>query len=77
MYTISCKTSSATADLRRCSYTVQDAGLNEEGRLVAHQRAEAQLELIRQVQDVLEDVEAVFYSHDVPWQFVGHDYVST
>jgi hypothetical protein len=74
MYTIRCRR--GKRGNRRCTYKIQDKGLNAEGRLVAFQRANAQLELIKAVEDVLEDVEAVFYSHDVPWQFVGHEYVS-
>lgn len=39
-------------------------------------RADARLGLVTEVEELLEDVDAVFYSHDVPWQFVGHDFVS-
>jgi len=73
MYTIKCGARSMSS---RCKYTIQEKGLNDEGKLVAFQRAEAQLELIREIENELEVVEAVFYSHDVPWQFVGYDYVS-
>ncbi|KAL7419480.1 hypothetical protein Q5752_006318 [Cryptotrichosporon argae] len=78
MYTLSCPgakriTRGATS---RCTYAIQEEGLNEEGRTVARERAEAQLALVRQIEDELEEVEAVFYSHDVPWQFVGHEYKS-
>jgi len=51
--------------------------LNQEGRTVAKERAEAQLSLVEAIGRELEPVDAVFYSHDVPWQFVGHEYVSS
>lgn len=50
--------------------------MNEEGRRVASERAMAQMSLLRAVEGDLEEVDAVFWSHDVPWQFVGHEYVS-
>lgn len=68
MYTISCRNG-------KCTPTINEKGLNEEGRRVAKERAEEQLGLLRDVQADLEEVDAVFYSHDVPWQFVGHEYV--
>jgi hypothetical protein len=43
---------------------------------VAQERVEAQLSLLRGIERDLEQMKAVFYSHDVPWQFVGHEYVS-
>lgn len=43
---------------------------------MAGQRAAAQLSLVTEIEEELEAVTAVFYSHDVPWQFVGHEYVS-
>ncbi|OCF42296.1 hypothetical protein I317_03916 [Kwoniella heveanensis CBS 569] len=89
MYSISCpgithtklskvKPGSNKAKLRRpsskCVYKVVETGLNEEGRRVASERAEAQLELLEDIEDLLEEVKVVMYSHDVPWQFVGHEY---
>lgn len=55
---------------------MNEEGLNEQGKMIAKQRVEAQMAIIRDVQGDLEEVKAVFYSHDVPWQFVGHEYVS-
>lgn len=75
MYTITCKSKRKIG--RRCKFWIQEKGLNEEGKMVAWQRAEAQMEIIRTIEDEVEDVTAVFYSHDVPWQFVGSDYVSS
>ncbi|WVF70460.1 hypothetical protein IAT40_005250 [Kwoniella sp. CBS 6097] len=91
MYSISCpgithtklskvKPGSNKAKLRRpsskCVYKIVETGLNEEGRRVASERAEAQLELLEDIEDLLEEVKVVMYSHDVPWQFVGHEYKS-
>lgn len=79
MYTITCPGSSSSVGhgtSPACTYSINEQGLNEEGRLVARQRVEAQMSLLRDVEADLEKVEAVFYSHDVPWQFVGHEYVS-
>ncbi len=78
MYTISCpgRTSTKTSNSSRCTSSIVEKGLNLEGRVVANQRAEAQLSLLNDIEGELEAVEAVFYSHDVPWQFVGHEYVS-
>lgn len=39
------------------------------------ERSEAQLELVKNIEAALEPVDAVFWSHDGPWQFVGSDYV--
>lgn len=76
MYLISCAGPDAEGKTKGCKYQINERGLNEEGKRVAKERAEAQFELIKEIQDDLERVEAVFYSHDVPWQFVGHEYVS-
>lgn len=59
-----------------CVYDIEKEGLNEEGTRVAGQRAEGQLRLLRDIEADLEEVTMVMYSHDVPWQFVGHEYVS-
>ncbi|WVQ82763.1 hypothetical protein IAT38_004895 [Cryptococcus sp. DSM 104549] len=89
MYTITCpgithtklhphKVGSNKAKLRRpsarCTYEIVEKGLNEEGKRVARERAKAQVELLEGVEDLLEEVKVVYYSHDVPWQFVGHEY---
>lgn len=76
MYTILCPGPDAEGNPRKCSTRVNERGLNEEGRKVAYERIEAQMDLIREIEGELEKVEVVFYSHDVPWQFVGHEYVS-
>jgi hypothetical protein len=78
MYTIRCPGSNPKTNTKdtACRYEINEEGLNAEGRLVAGQRVEAQMSLVRDIQEELEPVEAVFYSHDVPWQFVGHEYVS-
>ena len=44
---------------------------------MAKERAKEQFELLKDIQGDLEKVEVVFYSHDVPWQFVGHEYRSS
>lgn len=75
MFTISCK-GVASVEKGRCTYQIQMHGLNREGELVAEDRAEQQLGLLKDIEDELEDVDAVFYSHDVPWQFLGDDLVS-
>ena len=59
-----------------CSSSLVKEGLNDEGTRVMGQRAEGQLSLVSDVAAELEEVQATFYSHDVPWQFVGHEYVS-
>ncbi|WVR05878.1 hypothetical protein IAU60_002904 [Kwoniella sp. DSM 27419] len=59
-----------------CSYEIQQTGLNEEGKRVASERAREQLGLLEDIEDLLEEVKVVMYSHDVPWQFVGHEYKS-
>ena len=68
MYSIMCKS-------KQCQYQIDFDGLNEEGTKVARMRAEAQLELFKEIETELENVEAVFYSHDGPWQFVDHEFV--
>jgi hypothetical protein len=73
MYTLAC-TGSQAGSKGECKAHVVHEGLNEEGERVAKERAEAQLSLLEDIQEVLEPVDAVFYSHDVPWQFVGHEY---
>jgi len=74
MYTLSCSGKS-TSTPGACTATIVHEGLNEEGERVARERAEAQLSLLKDIQADLEPVDAVFYSHDVPWQFVGHEYI--
>lgn len=74
MFTIKCTKGDGAED--GCSYTLQEKGLNQEGSNIGHMRAKDQLDLIAEIQHELEDVEAVFYSHDVPWQFLGNDYRS-
>lgn len=78
MYTISCPgaESKLPSEKRECTFKVNTEGLNAEGKKVANMRVEAQMGLLRDVAAELEEVQAVFYSHDVPWQFVGHEYVS-
>ncbi|OCF73807.1 hypothetical protein I204_05651 [Kwoniella mangroviensis CBS 8886] len=86
MYTISCpgiqshnnkngnnhKSSSSS----KCVYKIVETGLNEEGKRVAKERAKEQLGLLESIEGLLEPVKVTMYSHDVPWQFVGHEYVS-
>jgi hypothetical protein len=74
MYTITCPPYRSRNS--HCAAEITEKGLNEEGKRVARERAEAQLNLLDEILGELEAVEAVFYSHDVPWQFVGHEYVS-
>lgn len=74
MYTITCKTK--TDGGARCTEKVEPGGLEGEHLVVLKERSVAQLDLIKPVQDKLEDVTAVFYFEDVPWQFVGYDFVS-
>lgn len=78
MYTISCpgKPLKTTRVGGRCTYKLNDKGLSDGTRRIAIERAESSMNLIRPVEWDLERFEAVFYSHDVPWQFVGHEYVS-
>jgi hypothetical protein len=71
MYTLTCKCSK-----EGCTATVVETGLNEEGKRVAYQRKDAQLSLLEPIEGDLEPVKVVFYSHDVPWQFIGHEFVS-
>jgi hypothetical protein len=75
MFTISCPPYGSRKNAR-CTAEITEVGLNEEGKRVARQRVEGQLDLLDEVLGELEEVETVFYSHDVPWQFVGHEYVS-
>ena len=75
MYSITCPGFSSKST--NCTYSIVEKGLNHEGRVVANQRVEAQLSLLEGIEQELEPIEAVFYSHDVPWQFVGHEYVSS
>lgn len=74
MYTITCPGHKATGE--RCTASIVEEGLNEEGRTVARQRADAQLSLLHDIQAELEPIDAVYSSHDGPWQFIGHEYVS-
>nr|XP_019015081.1 uncharacterized protein I206_01169 [Kwoniella pini CBS 10737]OCF53862.1 hypothetical protein I206_01169 [Kwoniella pini CBS 10737] len=66
-------------------YTIECPGVTQlksphndesEEKRVAKERAIQQLGLLEDVEDLLEQVKVVMYSHDVPWQFVGHEYVS-
>ena len=75
MYTLSCPGTARGSD-SRCTARIVEGGLNAEGRKVATQRAAAQLSLLEDIWDDLEPVEAVFYSHDVPWQLASDGYVS-
>ncbi|WWC86254.1 uncharacterized protein L201_001127 [Kwoniella dendrophila CBS 6074] len=76
MYTISCPGISVTASSgsTKCIYKIVEKGLNEEGRRVAKERAKEQLGLLKDIENLLEPIKIVMYSHDVPWQFVGHEY---
>ncbi|ODO07250.1 hypothetical protein L198_00829 [Cryptococcus wingfieldii CBS 7118] len=76
MYTISCPGASNSKPSARCTFEIVEGGLNDEGKRVANQRARAQVELLEDVEELLEEVQVTFFSHDVPWQFVGHEYVS-
>jgi hypothetical protein len=76
MYTILCPGPDLEGNPRNCTSRVNERGLNEEGRLVAHERVAGQMDLIEEIQGLLEKVEVVYYSHDVPWQFIGHEFVS-
>jgi hypothetical protein len=79
MYTIYCPGMAALEDPDlgiNCVYDINEEGVTPGHLAVAKERAEAQLSLLTDIQEELEEVEAVFYSHDVPWQFVGHEYVS-
>lgn len=71
MYTITCPGKGAA-----CSYKINDKGLNDQELRIAQERVEAQLSLLKGIEGDLEEITAVFYSQDVPWQFVGHEYVS-
>ncbi|WOO78997.1 Beta-1,2-xylosyltransferase 1 [Vanrija pseudolonga] len=75
-YTITCRASRSKAGRHACKYTLNEKGLDKDpghrGNMVM--RADARLGLVTEVEELLEDVDAVFYSHDVPWQFVGHDF---
>ncbi|WVW82295.1 hypothetical protein I302_104301 [Kwoniella bestiolae CBS 10118] len=81
MYTISCPGISSSSSSNnnnqlssKCVYKIVETGLNEEGKRVAKERAKAQLGLLEGIEELLEPVKVVMYSHDVPWQFVGHEY---
>lgn len=75
MYTITCKARPEGGTT--CTEAVQGDDLTPEEHLVLTQRSVAQLELIKPLEASLEDTQAVFFMHDGPWQFVGHDYVSS
>ncbi|BEJ14671.1 hypothetical protein CspHIS471_0404380 [Cutaneotrichosporon sp. HIS471] len=72
MYTITCATKGDIGT--ECTEKVQGEGLDPEVHLVLTQRSVAQLELIKPLEGMLQDIKAVFFMHDGPWQFVGHDY---
>ncbi|KLT43587.1 hypothetical protein CC85DRAFT_272298 [Cutaneotrichosporon oleaginosum] len=72
MYTITCAGKAGGGT--ECTEKVQGEGLEPEVHLVLTQRSVAQLELIKPLEELLYDTKAVFYMHDGPWQFVGHDY---
>jgi hypothetical protein len=74
MYTITCAAKAGGGS--ECTEKVQGEGLEPGVHLVLTQRSEAQLDLIKPLEGLLDDTKAVFYMHDGPWQFVGHDYVS-
>ena len=74
-YTLSCPGINGPKG-SECTASLVKEGLNHEGTVVIEQRAEGQLSLVSDVAAELEEVQATFYSHDVPWQFVGHEYVS-
>jgi hypothetical protein len=85
MYTVYCPGVSALPksddeevdpEATECTYDINTAGLHEGAQRIARERAEGQISLLEDIRDQLEEVEAVFYSEDVPWQFVGHEYVS-
>ncbi|GFZ43509.1 hypothetical protein JCM24511_01229 [Saitozyma sp. JCM 24511] len=83
MYTVYCPGVSALPksddeevdpEATECTYDINTAGLHEGAQRIARERAEGQISLLEDIRDQLEEVEAVFYSEDVPWQFVGHEY---
>lgn len=75
MYTLACTGAPAEIGGKgECTAKIVHEGMDEGARRIASERAEAQLSLLEDIQDYLEPVDAVFYSHDVPWQFVGHEY---
>jgi hypothetical protein len=85
MYTVYCPGVSALPksddeevdpEATECTYDINTEGLHEGAQRIARERAEGQISLLEDIRDQLEEVEAVFYSEDVPWQFVGHEYVS-
>jgi hypothetical protein len=61
---------------------IAETTYRDEGELAAEMdRAMGQLELLHTFQDSLKDLldeelRVTFYAHDVPFQFVGHEYVS-
>ena len=75
MYTVSCPGIGGRTGTK-CTSRVVETGLNTEGKRVAADRVKGQLGLLADIEGLLESVDVVFYSHDVPWQFVGHEYVS-
>ena len=83
MYTVYCPGVSALPksddeevdpEATECTYDINTEGLHEGAQRIARERAEGQISLLEDIRDQLEEVEAVFYSEDVPWQFVGHEY---
>lgn len=78
MYTIYCPGAQPGLEAadQACVYDLNEEGLTKGEVGVARERADAQMSLLKDIGGLLEEVEAVFYSHDVPWQFVGHEYVS-
>lgn len=76
MYTISCPGRRPSETNKTCTAHINEDGLSQEGVRVARERAEGQIKLMRAVEADLEEVDVVMYAHDVPWMFVGHEYVS-
>ncbi|GMK58662.1 hypothetical protein CspeluHIS016_0601040 [Cutaneotrichosporon spelunceum] len=72
MYTITCAKKAGGGT--ECTQKVKGEGLDDDGLRVLTQRSVAQLGLIKPLESMLEDVRAVFYMHDGPWQFIGHDF---
>lgn len=75
MYTVHCKAVEGGMGTT-CSVTMNTPGSNHSHTPIMEERSEAQLELLKGIEMALEPVEVAFWSHDGPWQFVGHDYVS-
>ncbi|EIW72778.1 hypothetical protein TREMEDRAFT_26330 [Tremella mesenterica DSM 1558] len=77
IYTIVCqKVETATGRSSECSYNLKEEGMHSDGQRIPRQRAEAQLSLLKDVESELEEVEAIFYSHDGPFHIVDDEHLT-